>query len=114
MPRMTAEMLKGHLDAVLLATVEDGALHGYAIIEQIRSRSGGHFDLPEGTIYPALHRLELAGLLNSHWVQPDGGRKRRVYALTNIGHRSLVARRGGWNDFSAGIDRLLGPRACPA
>ena len=56
-------MLKGHLDAVLLATIGDEALHGYAIIEAIRARSGGHFDLPEGTIYPALHRLELAGLL---------------------------------------------------
>ena len=69
---MSAEMLKGHLDAVLLATIGDEALHGYAIIEAIRARSGGHFDLPEGTIYPALHRLELAGLLSSRWVQPDG------------------------------------------
>lgn len=110
---MSAEMLKGHLDAVILATVADGALHGYAIIEAIRSRSGGHFDLPEGTIYPALHRLELAGLLGSRWIQPDGGRKRRVYALTDGGRESLADRRSGWADFAEGIDRLLGPRACP-
>lgn len=111
---MSAEMLKGHLDAIILATVADGALHGYAIIEAIRSRSGGHFDLPEGTIYPALHRLELAGLLDSHWVQPDGGRKRRVYALTDSGRKSLDDRRSGWADFAEGIERLLGDRACPA
>lgn len=111
---MSAEMLKGHLDAIILATVAHGALHGYAIIEAIRSRSGGHFDLPEGTIYPALHRLELAGLLASHWVQPDGGRKRRVYALTDDGRCSLSERRSGWVDFAEGIDRFLGDRPCPA
>lgn len=111
---MTAEMLKGHLDAVLLAIVADDALHGYAIIEAIRSRSGGHFDLPEGTIYPALHRLELAGLLASHWVQPDGGRKRRLYALTTGGREALAQRRGAWSDFAQGIDLVLGPRICPA
>ncbi|WP_120217396.1 PadR family transcriptional regulator [Sphingopyxis sp. EG6] len=108
---MSAEMLKGHLDAVLLATIGDDALHGYAIIEAIRARSGGHFDLPEGTIYPALHRLELAGLLASRWVQPDGGRKRRVYALTDSGRQSLIERRAGWQSFASGIDRVLGARA---
>ena len=107
---MSAEMLKGHLDAVLLATIGDDALHGYAIIEAIRARSGGRFDLPEGTIYPALHRLELAGLLASRWVQPDGGRKRRVYSLTDSGRRSLVERRAGWHSFATGIDRVLGAR----
>jgi DNA-binding PadR family transcriptional regulator len=107
---MSAEMLKGHLDAVLLATIGDAALHGYAIIEAIRTRSGGHFDLPEGTIYPALHRLELAGLLASRWVQPEGGRKRRVYALTDKGRDSLVERRAGWQSFASGIDLLLDAR----
>ena len=104
-------MLKGHLDAVLLATIGDEALHGYAIIEAIRARSGGHFDLPEGTIYPALHRLELAGLLASRWVQPDGGRKRRVYALTDSGRQSLIERRARWQSFASGIDLVLGSRA---
>ena len=108
---MSAEMLKGHLDAVLLATIGDEALHGYAIIEAIRARSGGHFALPEGTIYPALHRLELAGLLTSRWVQPEGGRKRRVYALTESGRQSLVERRAGWQSFASGIDLVLGSRA---
>ena len=78
---------------------------------EVRARSGGHFDLPEGTIYPALHRLELAGLLSSRWVQPDGGRKRRVYALTEDGRRSLVERRAGWQSFASGIDLVLGSRA---
>ena len=96
---------------MLLATIGDEALHGYAIIEAIRARSGGHFDLPEGTIYPALHRLELAGLLASRWVQPDGGRKRRVYALTDSGRQSLIERRARWQSFASGIDLVLGSRA---
>jgi PadR family transcriptional regulator, regulatory protein PadR len=58
---MEAEMLKGHLDAIVLAALEAGPAHGYAMIEAIKSRSGKRFDLPEGTVYPALHRLEQAG-----------------------------------------------------
>lgn len=69
-------MLKGHLDNILLAAIEQEPAHGYAIIEAIRRRSGGSFDLPEGTIYPALHRLELAGLIGSDWQTPEGGRRR--------------------------------------
>lgn len=102
-------MLKGHLDAVLLATIGDEALHGYAIIEAIRARSGGHFDLPEGTIYPALHRLELAGLLASDWVTPDAGRRKRVYTLTPTGTAALQERREGWAEFSRAVGAFLEP-----
>jgi DNA-binding PadR family transcriptional regulator len=66
---MEGEMLKGHLDMIVLAALAAaGSAHGYAVIEEIKQRSGGAFDLPEGTIYPALHRLEQAGLLNSRWT----------------------------------------------
>src|SRR5882757_11133586 len=89
---MEAEMLKGHLDAIVLAALESGPAHGYAIIEAIKTRSGGTFDLPEGTIYPALHRLEEAGLLSSDWTTADSGRRRRVYTLTKAGNRALAER----------------------
>jgi len=65
---MEGEILKGHLDMILLAALAAGPAHGYAIIQEIRRRSGNAFDLPEGTIYPALHRLEQAGLLSSRWA----------------------------------------------
>ena len=65
---MKPEALKGHLDALLLAVVAKEPAHGYAILERLRDRSAGAFDLPEGTIYPALHRLEDAGLLKSSWA----------------------------------------------
>jgi PadR family transcriptional regulator, regulatory protein PadR len=111
---MTAEMLKGHLDAIILSAVEAGDAHGYAIIDAIKRQSGGTFDLTEGTIYPALHRLEQAGLLESRWIVPDSGRKRRVYSLTPSGRRSLDSRRASWNDFATAIDRFLRPASpCP-
>lgn len=100
-------MLKGHLDAIVLAALEDGPAHGYAIIEAIKGRSGGTFDLPEGTIYPALHRLEQAGLLSSHWMIPPSGRRRRVYALTKSGTSRLAERRRAWSRFAKAVESSL-------
>ncbi|HLY48987.1 MAG TPA: helix-turn-helix transcriptional regulator [Solirubrobacteraceae bacterium] len=102
---MRAEALKGHLDALILGVLEDGPLHGYAIIEQLKQRSGGSLDLPEGTVYPALHRLEAAGQLASTWS--DGARRRRVYRLTAKGERELGQRRREWSTFVKAIDAVL-------
>src|SRR5262245_26811248 len=90
---MEGEILKGHLDMIVLAALADGPAHGYAIIQAIHRRSGGAFDLAEGTVYPVLHRLEKSGLLSSRWVDGESGRKRRVYALTRQGRRALADRR---------------------
>jgi DNA-binding PadR family transcriptional regulator len=111
---MEAEMLKGHLDAIVLAALEAGPAHGYAIIETIKNRSTSTFDLPEGTVYPALHRLEQAGLLSSAWTTPPSGRRRRVYSLTKAGSAALAQRRKVWGRFSRAVDTLLGGRAWPA
>ncbi len=112
---MDAEMLKGHLDAIVLAALEAGPAHGYAIIETIKRASANTFDLPEGTVYPALHRLEDAGLLSSSWMTPPGGRKRRVYALTKSGGTALAERRKAWGRFSHAVETMLkGARAWPA
>lgn len=108
-------MLKGHLDVLVLAALEAGPVHGYAIIEAIRVRSGTAFDLPEGTVYPALHRLEKAGLLKSEWVTPPSGRKRRVYELTKQGVEGLAQRRVAWSRFAAAIEvSLRGSKPWPA
>jgi len=110
-------MLKGHLDLIVLAALAGGPAHGYAVIEEIRRRSRDAFDLPEGTIYPALHRLEAAGLLAGRWVTADTGRRRRVYTLTRRGERALAARRAVWQQFSDAIGGLLAaaqPRRKPA
>jgi DNA-binding PadR family transcriptional regulator len=102
---MRAEALKGHLDALILAVVASGPVHGYAIIEELKRRSAGTLALPEGTVYPALHRLEHAGLLSSSWS--DGGRRRRVYELTRRGRRELGTRRGEWRDFAKAVEAVL-------
>ena len=101
-------MLKGHLDMIVLAALSGGPAHGFAVIEAIKRRSGEAFDLPEGTIYPALHRLEQAGLLASRWVTAESGRRRRVYALTKKGSRALAEQRAVWRRFSGAIGGLLG------
>ena len=103
---MRAEQLKGHLDLLLLSTLARGPSHGYAVAEALREQSGGAIDLAEGTLYPALHRLESAGALSSRWAEA-GGRKRRVYALTSRGRKALAREAEGWRAFAAGVSRVL-------
>jgi PadR family transcriptional regulator, regulatory protein PadR len=104
---MFGEALKGHLDLLLLAILADGPAHGYAVIESLRSRSNGLFDLPEGTIYPALHRLENQGLLQSTWSE-DTPRRKRIYQLTPKGQQALVSRQKEWKQFSKAVNGMVG------
>jgi PadR family transcriptional regulator PadR len=103
---MRAEALKGHLDGLILATLAAGPAHGYAIAQTLRGRSGGTFDLAEGTLYPALHRLERAGLVASEW-SVESGRRRRTYRLTRLGERTLGERRSEWRALASAIDAVL-------
>jgi PadR family transcriptional regulator, regulatory protein PadR len=104
---MNRERLKGNLDLLLLSVLAAGPAHGYAIIAALRERSDGTFDLPEGTIYPALHRLEEAGQLASSWAEGDG-RRRRVYGITDKGAAALAAEQTEWRRFANGIQAVLG------
>jgi DNA-binding PadR family transcriptional regulator len=103
---MGGETLKGHLDLLLLAVLQHEALHGYAVIRKLGERSGGAFQLPEGTVYPALRRLEQAKLLRSAWQTVDG-RRRRVYALTRAGKAALGHEEQGWAAFRAAMNLVL-------
>ena len=103
---MKAEALKGHLDGLLLAVLEAGPAHGYAVMEAVRVGSGAAFDLPTGTVYPALHRLERAGLVRGIWAEGPG-RRRRVYELTAAGRRALAEQRDGWRRFSDAVTAVL-------
>ena len=103
---MKGEALKGHLDLLLLAAVRARPAHGYAIIENLRLRSGGNFELPEGTVYPALHRLERASLLKSRWSEASG-RRRRTYEVTEKGLNELRARERDWREFSRAVEDVL-------
>lgn len=96
-------MLKGHLDALLLATLAGGSpRHGYAIKEALRAGSGGQFDLPARAIYPALHRLERAELVRGRWSRVNR-RRRRSYQLTAAARRALSDERSSWQELSAAV-----------
>jgi PadR family transcriptional regulator, regulatory protein PadR len=103
---MKGQTLKGHLDLLVLSILATGPCHGYRVIEQLRERSGEAFDLPEGTVYPVLHRLEGAGLLASDWTE-EAGRRRRTYRLSDDGRAALVAERSAWEEFTAAVGSVL-------
>jgi PadR family transcriptional regulator PadR len=101
--------VRGHLDLLLLSVLDDaGPVHGYAVIAALRDRSEGAFDLPEGTVYPALQRLERTGLVTSRWDE-TAPRRRRVYELTAEGHRAQAAKRQEWRGFAARVQAVIGP-----
>jgi len=101
------DVLKGHVDLLLLAALATGPAHGYAILETVRERSEGVFDLAEGTVYPALYRLERRGLLESGWVEPAGVRRRRVYRLTPKGRAELGRQRTVWGGYVTAMRAAL-------
>jgi PadR family transcriptional regulator PadR len=99
-------LLTGQIDMLLLSVVARGPSHGYAIIEQLRLRSRGAFELREGTVYPALYRLERAGLLSSA-VGHVAGRPRRTYRLTGAGLAALRERRDAWRELVRSVNAVL-------
>ena len=103
---MRSETLKGHLDMLVLSVLHDQPAHGYAVIQRLAARSEGAFELPEGTVYPALYRLEHGGLLVSTETVVDG-RRRRVYQLTSAGEEALQQRIGEWQSFAQSVGRTL-------
>lgn len=106
---LNPQALKGHLDLLLLSVVANTPGHGYAITEALRSRSDAVIDLAEGTLYPALHRLENGGLLSGRWSEVNG-RRRRMYQLTAKGQRALTQKRREWNLFARTVYAVVGGR----
>ncbi len=109
---MRQDAIRGHLDGLLLAVLEAGPLHGYAIITAVQQRSGGALELRTGTIYPALKQLERLGLLRSS-DESIGQRQRRCYELTEAGQRYLATERTAWQDFTTAIGSVLNPVTPP-
>lgn len=103
---MKGQALKGHLDLLVLGVLADGPKHGYAVIDELRVRSADAFDIPEGTLYPVLHRLERAELLASEWVEA-AGRRRRLYRLTDRGRAALVTEQAEWQRFAGAVAAVL-------
>lgn len=96
---------KGQMDLLLLAVLEAAPAYGYVLIEEIRRRSDGLFELPESTVYPALHKLEGRHLVGSEWAEVNG-RRRRVYTLTAAGRRALAGQREAWRRYAQAVSSV--------
>ena len=103
-----AELLRGALEPIILEVIADGATYGYEIARAIEQTSGGQLLAQEGTLYPALHRLEKRGLLEAEWSTSPEGRQRKHYQLTALGRKERLALRKEWSDFTRAVNLILG------
>ncbi len=103
------ELIKGNSESLLLNLLDQQPMYGYQIIRELERRSEGYFRFKEGTLYPALHRLETAGLVEGKWQLLPSGRQRRYYQITAKGKRVLVEKMSQWRDFAAAMDLVIRP-----
>lgn len=101
------DLVKGSIVPAVLALLRERAMYGYEMVKQVNARTGGRLEWREGTLYPTLHKLESDGLIKSDWVESDGGRPRKYYAITGTGRRELERRTGEWREFSTAVNLLL-------
>ena len=103
------KLMKGSSDSLLLCLLGQRPMYGYQIIKELEARSQGYFKFKEGTLYPALHRLEKAGLVIGNWQVLPNGRPRRYYHITAKGHSKLAVERSQWQDFLTAMNLIIQP-----
>lgn len=102
------ELLKGNTPTLLLAVLQEGPLHGYALAREIERRSQEALQLGEGSLYPTLRTLEQEGLVTSRWETQSAGPARKVYELTEVGRKELARRTRSWRQFVVAVESVLG------
>ena len=102
------DILQGTLDMLVMRAVADEALHGYALVHRLKLISGDRLQIPQGSLYPALHRLENAGMLKASWAPTSTGRDAKFYKLTAKGRRKLETEVADWRELSKAIAMVLG------
>jgi PadR family transcriptional regulator, regulatory protein PadR len=107
----TADLLPGTLDMLILKAVSLKPLHGYGVLLRIRQISGNALDIPQGSLYPALYRLEHQGLIRADWGQSENNRRAKYYTVTSAGRRRLREEAAGWNRLATAVAAAL--RATP-
>ncbi len=110
MDKIEKDMLRGHLDGIVLSVLEQGEGHGYDVLQRLREMSEDTLQLKEGSLYPALYRLEEASLIKAKWAPAKEKRKgprRRIYSITSKGKKSLGSRREQWQQFTTIIGRIM-------
>ncbi len=105
------ELIKGSFDSLILCLLDQQSMYGYQIIKELAHRSQGYFRFKEGTLYPALHRLEQTGLIKGKWQTLPNGRQRRYYHITEKGLHGLEAKRSQWLDFLAAMNLIIQPES---
>jgi len=103
------ELLKGSTDSLLLYLINNQPMYGYQIIKEIEKKSNGYFRFKEGTLYPALHRLENEGLIRGQWQKLPNGQERRYYHIQEKRQKVLNERLEIWNDFSKAVNMVMQP-----
>ena len=104
---MDSKFLGSAVEMLILEVAGQGATYGYELAQTVAERSNGYFELKEGSLYPALHRLERQKLLRAFWREADG-RRRKYYELTDAGRAELAERKTSWLGFSTGVNGVLG------
>src|ERR1700722_3452540 len=104
---------KLELEAMILGALQNGPLHGYRILQSIETKGEGLLKLGDNQIYPLLHRLELAGLVEAEWQPQEGKPARKVYALTGSGHARLADHQKDWGRYAAVFSSLIGQKEVP-
>lgn len=105
------ELIKGSFDSLILCLLDQQPMYGYQIIKELERKSEGYFRFKEGTLYPALHRLEQAGLIEGKWQMLPNGRQRRYYHITEKGLHGLETKRSQWLDFLAAMNLIIQPES---
>jgi PadR family transcriptional regulator PadR len=105
------ELIKGSFDSLILCLLDQQPMYGYQIIKELERKSEGYFRFKEGTLYPALHRLEQGGLIEGKWQMLPNGRQRRYYHITEKGLHSLETKRNQWLDFLAAMNLIIQPES---
>jgi PadR family transcriptional regulator PadR len=103
------DLFKGSSNSLLLCLLEHQPMYGYQIVKELEERSQGYFKFKEGTLYPALHRLERSGLISSQWQLLPNGRQRRYYYITAKGQTKLAMEKTQWLDFFTAVTLILQP-----
>jgi transcriptional regulator len=103
------DLIKGSSNSLLLSLLDGQPMYGYQIVKELETRSQGYFKFKEGTLYPALHRLEKAGLITGSWEMLPNGRQRRYYHITAKGQAELNEEKVQWQDFLTAIKMILQP-----
>lgn len=102
---MNKEMMKGSTDLLLLSIISKRDMYGYEIVQALKQSSDELYSMSEGTLYPALKRLESLGYIHSYWVENDGMRKRKYYQLTKDGQRALAEKLNDWRQINKLIEK---------